>query len=127
MNIIINQYSKVISTALKNVDFRSLIKQLAIVCTDGDYDILNNVLLNYRLPNSTDSVRTFISNIVNESYIDEFELSGTEFLELVNNTIPNLQISVPVECDEWDPETYTPYVIPLPIDFDEHKNNYITA
>jgi hypothetical protein len=54
-------------------------------------------------------------------------ISGKAFLEKVKQAFPNLQVSVPIHCEEWDTENYIPLVAFVPYDFQEQTHDSICA
>jgi hypothetical protein len=50
----------------------------------------------------------------------------SDYLDL-SSAIPNVQISVPVHCTDWDPDSYIPLVAVLPYDYQEKPGNIIKA
>lgn len=124
---IIDQYSKVIAVALTDSLFRTSLKSCALIQFDGDYDVLAKDFHNHKLSNSTDSVKSFLANIVDRKFQSEFNMSGNMFLEKVTSIIPNLQIAVPVNCEIWDATTFVPNVVPLLTDFDDNNSESIAT
>lgn len=126
MDTIIHQYSKVIAVAMTNPKFRNIVKEQALLQFDGDYDVLSTKLHNLLLDN-TNTVRSFLEKIVDERFATEFRTNGTEFINIISAEIPNLQVSVPVHCEEWDPSLFTPRIVPFYSTFDDHKNTKILS
>lgn len=122
INGVIDQYSKVIAVALENVEFREIVKQLAMQQFDGDYDVLVTDLHEKELPNTGKTVSDFLASIVDDYFFEEFKMDGKSFLDEVVSVIPNLQLAVPILIEEWEPTIYRPYVIPLPFDFEDGKD-----
>ena len=112
---LVDMYSKVLAKSLNNNELRMVVKNMALRMFDGDYDILCTELQNVSL-NSTG--RT-VAELLAASYSSIFQGSGADFLDEVNNSLPNLQVAVPIHIDRWDPAGYRPFVDPLPMDLDD--------
>jgi hypothetical protein len=99
---------------------------------DGDYDILSNKLESRKLQKKSIQVKELLAtshsqNALESNYLKSGKISGEDFLEKIKKALPNLQISVPIHCDDWDTENYIPLVVFLPYDFDESKTKSVTA
>lgn len=103
----IRSYAKSLSASLSSSSLRNRIKTDALEMYDGDFDIL---VLN--LHKETKSFPDYLS---------------ADQLSFIQNYLPNLQVSVPVHCEEWDPNTYIPLVAYLPYDYDEHIATEVEA
>lgn len=125
-NSLINQYARTLASALTNREFRALVKSKALKQFDGDYDILASDLYDEELEIANCSVSELLSmefkNVFPDSSIDASIL----FVSSIVDKIPNLQISVPVNCESWNIETFVPQVVPVPVDFDE-RDEFIKA
>lgn len=75
-------------------------------------DILSN---NLRMTTGKSNVKS-----INKQNIDSFFLK-------VKEMFPNLQISVPVLCENWDTENFIPLVAFIPVDYDEKTHKEVTA
>lgn len=115
---LVDMYSKVLSKSLNNNELRMIVKNMALTMFDGDYDILCTELQNVRL-NSTG--RT-VAELMAASYSSIFQGSGADFLDEVNNSLPNLQVAVPIHIDRWNPVGYVPFVVPLPLELNDRDN-----
>lgn len=124
-NVVIQRYSKVVAVALENQHFRTLLKQLALKQFDGDYDVLASDLQTQQIDSI--SVMDYFAQIIDARFTDEFGMAGVDFLENALQVIPNLQIAIPVNCEEWKVSETTPKVIPLLADFDDQNNTDIEA
>lgn len=115
---LVDMYSKVLAKSLNNNELRMVVKNMALRMFDGDYDILCTELQNVRL-NSTG--RT-VADLLAASYSAIFQGSGADFLDEVNNSLPNLQVAVPIHIDIWNPVGYVPFVVPLPLELNDRDN-----
>lgn len=127
INNAIQQYSKVIAIALNNEEFRSVVKENALKQFDGDYDILVKDLHNLLMPNSSNSISEFLASIVDSVLYSDINTGGSNFLREAISIVPNLQISVPVNCENWATSSFVPNVVPLPVDFDDQKTDSIAS
>lgn len=125
-NTVIEQYGRLISKALLNTEFRGELKKAVMEKFDGDYDVL---AINLK----PDSIQKYavmaeiLKNAYNENFMSEYGKTYDEFLANTFATIPNLQISVPVNCDEWNTSSYLPYVLPLHVDQKEGDGEMVQA
>jgi hypothetical protein len=128
----IENYALILASSMGDNELRSTIKEEAQLMFDGDYDILTNKLENRVLPEKSIQIKELLSithsqSALKSSNLKSNNISGEEFLERIKKAFPNLQVSVPVHCDEWDTENYIPLVAFLPFDYDEHTAKFITA
>ncbi len=83
-----------------SLEFRALLKQKALSKFDGDYDVLYSQIKSEMLSNGKtvdQSLAALNSNFSN-----------------IAAGIPKLNVSVPVECDNWNTATYVPNVAAQP-------------
>lgn len=106
---------------LDDYNFRNLVKQEAQKKFDGDYDILATDLQNLKTQNNALTNGEKIANTFESRGVSD----GLHLLNCINTAVPNLQISVPVNCDEWNVSSFIPKVVPVPIDFDDNSNHTI--
>lgn len=110
---------------------RQLIKEEVMKKFDGDYDLLlsNAVSLQVDGDAMTRSSGTVTFGQLLESYIEAEPLtrSSESFLDELMEKYPDMQISVPVHADEWDPQTYTPDVAIIPSDYVEFETETLPA
>ena len=110
-----------------NTEFRQLIHENALEQFDGDYDVLlkhvadDTVLADdetvvTRSADGTIAVKDLLSVYFPEEGT-ETRSSGTNIIEELQRLYPNLQISVPVHAEDWNPEEYVPVVAFLPEDY----------
>lgn len=134
---LISSYAQMLAASLHNPELRSTIKKEAQLKFDGDYDVLTSKLNDIRLSDNNMTIRHILSNtcIMTRSNESGFKGNLEELVAEIQTTFPNLQVAVPVHCDEWDTENYIPLVAFLPYDyidqvtpevqaFDEHGNTY---
>lgn len=125
-NSLIDQYARTVASALTNSEFRALVKGKALKQFDGDYDILASDLHDDVLEIANCSVSELLSMEFKNIYPDSSIYASILFVSSIVDKIPNLQISVPANCESWNTETFIPKVVPIPIDFDE-RDEYIKA
>lgn len=131
-NEMIENYALILATSMGDNELRFTIKEEAQLMFDGDYDILTNKLENRVLPNKSIKVKELLTTshsqtTLKSSNLKSGNISGEEFLERIKKAFPNLQVSVPIHCDEWDTENYIPLVAFLPFDYDEKTAKNVTA
>lgn len=119
----IRSYSKILATSLSDLSIRKLIKDEAQKQFDGDYDILIRNFNEMPVPIGTRDIK--VKEFLTGTYL-QMRSSDTEgmeeLLEMIDNLqsqIPNLQISVPVCCENWNVDEYIPLVTYLPCDYTE--------
>lgn len=128
-NQMIQDFAMMLANSLKDNEVRKLIKAEALLMYDGDYDILANSFQDKTLGESNVKLKNHLVN----SYYSLFnssrtnKTSGDNFLDELYDSIPTLQISVPVNCEIWDEENYIPLVVFLPYDFDDSKTETVPA
>lgn len=128
-NKMLNDYAMVLAKAIQQKELRTLIRNRAVQKFDGDFDVLVGSLECEMLKNPECSVKELLSKLQKE---DPFlrsigSLSSKCDLSTITSVIPNVQVSVPVLCEAWDPETFVPLVAVLPYDYKEQPGNKITA
>lgn len=109
---LISSYAQMLAASLDNSDLRKEIKKEACHMFDGDYDILANRIGNIQLAKENRSVRELMANscIITRSQLSGFAGNHDELISEIQRTFPNLQVSVPVHCEEWDTENFVPLV-----------------
>ena len=122
-NSLIDKYAKVLANSMSEISLRDAIKQNAMQKFDGDYDVLVSSLhkIQYGLSGMT------ISSLLKATYEQLYGDSWSEFEATLLKIIPNLQVSVPVHCDEWNTSATRPKVVGLPIDFNEAETSSVCA
>lgn len=118
------QLAKAVNAAVReNTSYRILIKQEVSKQFDGDYDYLFSTAMTQTLIPSAElmtrsgcneniTVRELLSYYFEPSGIDT--KSSLECLDDILAEYPELQVSVPVHAEEWDPESYTPIIAFIP-------------
>ena len=120
-------FAKAVNRAVsENVEFRKLIKSEVEKQIDGDFDMLISQSLNYRVKPSQPLItktkcqdEMSVKELLSYYYHDNApttKSAETIIDELISN-YPNLQVSVPIHAEEWDPETYVPNVAFIPYDY----------
>ena len=115
--------SQVVANMMLNRDFRVLIKSEAEKQFDGDFDVLYRNIKKTQL-----SKGTTVDDLCFENYVSK---KGTKAnkkdFEYLVNSIPDFQISVPINCDKWDVNNQIPLVTYIPENFDEKTTEYLNA
>lgn len=123
--------AKAINAAVReNEDYRLLIKDEVSKLYDGDYDYLlstsmghtvtpSDILITRSSCNAEITVKELLSYYLNTSSIST--KSSLDYLDDIINQYPELQISVPVHAEGWDPELYIPSVAIIPEDCEYMK------
>lgn len=115
---LIDTFARVLSRSLENVEFRTELKNQVELMFDNDYDVLYSSLATVELKKTGGTV----SDLLATKYRTLYNESGEDFFHALHYNLPNLQISVPIHLDKWNPSSYRPYVIPLPIEFNDGED-----
>jgi hypothetical protein len=111
--------------ALSNTEFRNHIKNEAMKQFDGDYDILYSRLNNEALKNGAVNGNFYLDNL---SLVQSaFKTNPKEYISNLIKQVPKFQIAVPVNCENWNADNYTPLVAYIPVNFDEKTFTKIKA
>lgn len=122
--------SKAIS---ENSDLRFLLKSEAMKMFDGDFDILLKDIKDLSPQSIHSEAKTKANGTISFGEIvgmyDNLQTKGgnSNIIETLSNLYPNYQIAVPVHCEEWLPEEYSPLVAFLPADYDDSIDTEISA
>lgn len=121
----LERFAKALAKSMTDKEVRKFIKNEANKMFDGDYDIL---------------YKTSVEKSVNgekfskllAKQLKAIEKSGSDkeaenTLESFSTEIPLLNISVPVNIESWDEESYIPLVVVIPTDFDEKTTKTVKA
>lgn len=122
-------FSKALNKALsENQDFRYLVKNEVQKQFDGDYDLLVKCAFEQDITPS-DIMRTksgccdkiTVKELLSYYYDDDViqTKSSSSVLDELIAKYPNLQISIPVHADNWNPETYIPNIAIIPEDYED--------
>jgi len=121
-------------TMASSDDFRRILKYEAVKQADGDYDVLLRSIVDKKLseysilPKKSASEKS-IKDLLAEHILSEAQglKSTTDVIDdmLIEN--PDLQISIPVNAEVWDPVSYTPLVVFLPSDFNDETTLSVPA
>ena len=135
--------SKVLSKATVNKDLRRLIKTKALEKFDGDFDVLIGTIKDVQI-NTTDglqSVKSYLSSIYFSTglgltgfYSDgnsggnsggilgvpgSTTINPINIIDFIVSVYPEIQVSVPVNVTNWNPETFNPSVTFIPESYNE--------
>ncbi len=128
-NGVIRSYAQILAASMEDVELKSAIKMEAQKQFDGDYDILTSTMERLNLSGQNKSIRQKMSECVSPTRSEGggLDVNFDEILKDIREQFPNLQVSIPVYCDEWNTEEYTPLVAYLPVDFDERTASVVEA
>ncbi|MBN1598796.1 MAG: hypothetical protein JW894_10915 [Bacteroidales bacterium] len=134
-NELIEKYAHILALSMESSELRSVIKKEAKIRFDGDYDILTKTFESLPLVNRgmlvKDLLLTTNNNeaiqLMNSSTGNDFNGNGYNIFDMIERVFPNLQISVPIHCEEWDTKTHIPLVAYLPYDYDEQTTKEVVA
>ena len=128
-NDLICSYAQILATVIEDNEVKNIIKKGAQLQFDGDYDILTSKLQDEKLPNNGMTVqhRMAETKVLTRSSEKGFKGDLLELLKEIQKAVPNLQVSVPVHCDDWDTENYTPLVAFKPDYYTDNSPETIKA
>ena len=126
---LICSYAQILAASMENPEVRDVIKKGTQLKFDGDYDILTKTLHEIELRESKSTVKKALmsNNVVTRASERGLPESIETLVEKIQTQFPNLQVSVPILCDECDTDNYVPLVAFLPYDYDEHTASEIEA
>lgn len=118
--------AKAVNAAIReNPDYRCLIKNEVSKQFDGDYDYLFSTSMKHNVSPSEDLItKSGYDEVITVKellsyYFDPSDFRTKSSLDVLDEIIkeyPDLQISIPVHAEEWDPDNYTPSVAIIPED-----------
>jgi hypothetical protein len=109
---ITEEFSKIISLALKDRDFRLFLKSEAEFQFDGEYDVPLSFVLDKQF-----KAGVTVTTLLEESDpTNTLKLGKSESMaDFIKKNVPNIQVSIPVNIDKWNAENDIPFVICRPI------------
>lgn len=127
-DIQMKDFAKAVHLAIvNNSDLRELISSEALKQFDGDYDVLVTTISSQKVRVDDATLKTkagsdgmTVKDLLDSYYTSSAQTKSTNsIIDELQSKYPDLQISVPVHAEEWDPETYIPIVAFLPSDYDD--------
>lgn len=114
-----------VAGALKDVEVRRAIKAEALKQFDGDYDILYSRFAGFAFPNG----EKFSDKLAKSFALANGRTAGEAAAKLkqISSILPLLNISVPVNIDQWDVESSQPLVVFRPVNFSEKTTKTVKA
>lgn|GEM_PF-5496845 len=114
----IHKFSKAVAKSLKNKKFRHLIKKEAERKIDGDYDIPWNLFNSKKIQTENNDDLTCEDFLIDNIDGNDKEKKSYD-LKSFSKKFKKLQISVPVNCSNWDSESFIPVVAFQTSDYSE--------
>ena len=120
----INDFAKFLAYSVSDYEFRKLLKSGFIKRSTGDYEIIWKNIKNSPLGKGNLNVTVgefIVSNYINAT---NRKNSRDELCRKLNNfehSFKNLQIAMPIHCNEWDIENFEPLVAFIDSDFSEER------
>jgi len=121
---LINDYALMLALSLSD-EIKAKIKLEAQKKFDGDFDILSSTFEEISLVNNK-RIKSVLAETKSRNghiFRQTTHLSGDELLEKITQEIPNLQISVPIHCNDWETSEFTPLVAYLPFYYDDQSDD----
>ena len=125
MNSSLSEVAKNLAYLVKEPKYRTLIKNQVAKKFDQDYDVLLYHLMKSKLPDGKTFSESVSSNISRTKASENISINN-QFTKIISE-IPLVQVAIPVNFKEWDPNAYTPKVAFLPVDYDESTTKTIIA
>ena len=115
----IKNIAKSVSKSLNEKGVREAIKNEALLKIDGDFDILWK---DFKVKKSKNSTQTF-NEIISENcdFDVNTKIEKLNKLNEFSQKYKRLQISVPINCENWDTEYFIPYVVYITSGYDENQ------
>ncbi|MCG6188161.1 DUF3103 family protein [Maribellus maritimus] len=116
-NVFVKKFARSLAMSLDNRDMRKILKQEALCKIDGDYDVIWKNFKHFNIK-STDGEKT-VKNVIAKEMDGKQKEKNIKEIDDFSEKYKKFQISIPVKCEEWDIDTYSPYVAFLPAEYDE--------
>lgn len=121
-DIKITDLAKALSKLLVDIpESRRVVKEGIMQRFDNDYEILLSSISKEKLPPSEIVMRTkglvgetTFGALLNAYLTSDTKSGGMSIIEQLQEEYPDLQISVPVHADDWDPDSYIPVIAYIP-------------
>ena len=118
--------------AINSPEFRQIVHQQVNQQFDGDYDLLLQTAAPIQITPTEDCIVTrsngsfSIGDMLEQYYPEQATRSSDKsIIEELTEQYPNLQISIPVHAEEWNPEEFTPKVCFIPSDYVDLKTETV--
>ncbi len=127
-NKLLNDYAVVLARAVQQKELRTVIRNRAMQRFDGDFDVLVNRLESEQLLQPGATVKDYLKELQTDPRLRSLGVVNvdSDYLK-ISTFIPNVQVSVPIHCEQWDASNFVPLVAVLPYDYVEKPGNVITA
>ena len=129
-NRLLNDYAKALANAVAQGGIRKAIHTQVNKKFDGDFEVLVNTLERVRLEDNKGTFGQVVKQIQTIQRIKRLrsaQFDTTSVEASLTELIPNVQVAMPVGCEEWDPKTQIPMVAVIPYDYVEKAGNQIVA
>lgn len=125
-NEAIDLMAKAVAKAMTNPEFRQLIRYETNKQFDYDYDVLYRFIENQLITTEEGGQRSVSEFIIQQISEDLRESSvPIEYFKEITKHIPTLNICVPFQYKDWDPDLLIPKVAAFPVDFDEKTHDRV--
>ena len=116
--------AKVLSLALTDRQVRLFLHSEIARQFTGDFDILFDLIKDKEIESEEYGLVKFSELLQNKA-----REAGVDFSMFENASFryKNLQISSPVYFENWNPDSYAPLVISLPVDYQEGEGTMVSA
>jgi hypothetical protein len=128
-NQALRRYALALAKAVQTPSVRREIRSESVRKWDGDFEVLVSRLEEKVIPESGCHFREHLMRLNAETHSGLRAKSGDgdTLLSRITHGIPNVQVAVPVHCQDWDVDRFVPWVAVLPCDYVEKPGNRIVA
>lgn len=132
-NEALEQMAITLNEAIKNVEVRKIIKEQALKKYDGQYDVPFDYFMDQPLSNLKSTEIETVKDLLNKSISSlksapvSNDKSINESISSLSSKVKNLQIAVPINCENWDVNEQIPVIAILPVDFEYPRDEQIKA
>jgi hypothetical protein len=131
-NDLLSDYAKLLAMSMPNSELRKVLKREVIKKFDGDYNVLAKVFEEVDMKEKSQKVKSILTSNSKLStgrklIKSSSNLSVDSLLDVIKEQIPNLQVSIPVLCEEWNEEEHVPLVAFVPANYQEKTDSFVVA
>lgn len=113
--------AKTVAKTLHEKEFRRILKKEALKQYTGDYEINFAKLIAKDVYSQKSSKKESIKNLLTANLPAEYKSksNASNLIDSLSEKYPHLQISIPVECENWKWENFYPTVVYVPNEFED--------
>lgn len=134
-NLDMQNFSLAVASAIREDDnFRNMLREEALKMFDGDYDVLMSDFTKMKISSQRPlsksgsfTVGDLLQEHMNGVAVSNGSKGTVAVIDELIEEYPYLQITVPVNAEEWDSEDYVPMVTFIPGEYDETTTEKVIA